>query len=62
MEQKNITFFKNQDKSSTIVDLYLNNSFSGYKDSYNCYDTDVDKILYYYLEKVIINILLDIMM
>ena len=38
-------FFKNQDESYTIVDLYLNNRFFGYKDSYNYYDTDVDKIL-----------------
>ena len=26
-------------------DLYLNNRFFGYKDSYNFYDIDVDKIL-----------------
>ena len=38
-------FFKNQDESYTIVDLYLNNRFFGYKDSYNYYDIDVDKIL-----------------
>ena len=37
-------FFKNQDKSYDIVDLYLNHIFFGYKDSYNYYDTDVDKI------------------
>ena len=44
MAEKNITFFKNDDKSYTIVDLYLNNRFSGYTDSYNYYDIDVDKI------------------
>ena len=39
-------FFKNQDKSYTMTDLYLNhNIFFGYKDSYNYYDIDVDKIL-----------------
>ena len=43
-----------------MVDLYLNNRFLEYKDSYNSYDIDVDK--YYYLKKVIMNILLDITM
>ena len=39
--------FKNQDKSYNIIDLYLNrNIFFGYKDSYNYYDIDVDKILF----------------
>ena len=52
-------FFKNQDKSYTMVDLYLNNRFFGYKDSYNYYDIDVIR---YYLKKMIMNILLDIMM
>ena len=46
MDQENIMFFKNQDKSYTMVDLYLNNRFFGYKDSYNYYDIDVDKILF----------------
>ena len=45
MDQENIMFFKNQDKSYTMVDLYLNNRFFGYKDSYNYYDIDVNKIL-----------------
>ena len=45
MDQKNIMFFENDDKSYTMVDLYLNNRFLGYKDSYNYYDIDVDKIL-----------------
>ena len=38
-------FFKNQDESYTMVDLYLYNRFFGYKDSCNYYDIDVDKIL-----------------
>ena len=45
MDQYNITSFENDDKSYTMVDLYLNNRFLGYKDSYNYYDIDVDKIL-----------------
>ena len=46
MDQENIMFFKNQDKSYTMTDLYLtHNIFFGYKDSYNYYDIDVDKIL-----------------
>ena len=35
----------NQDNSYTTVDLYQHNIFFGYKDSYNYYDIDVDKIL-----------------
>ena len=39
-------YSKNQDKSYTMTDLYLNHDiFFGYKDSYNYYDIDVDKIL-----------------
>ena len=53
-------FFENDNKSFTMVDLYLNNRFLGYKDSYNYYDIDVDKILLF--KKVIMNILLDITM
>ena len=45
MDQENM-FFENDDKSYTMVDLYLNNRFLGYKDSYNYYDIDVDKILF----------------
>ena len=46
MDQENIMFFKKQDKSCTMTDLYLNhNIFFGYKDSYNYYDIDVNKIL-----------------
>ena len=47
MDQENITFFKNQDKSYTLTDLHIlgyNISF-GYEDSYNYHDIDVDKIL-----------------
>ena len=36
--------FKSQDESYAMDDLYLNNRFFGYKDSYNFYDIDVDKI------------------
>ena len=32
-------------ESYTMVDLYLNDRFLGYKDSYNYYDIDVNKIL-----------------
>ena len=46
MDQENIMFFENDDKSYTMVDLYLNDRFLGYKDSYNYYDIDVDKILF----------------
>ena len=46
MDQNNITSFENDDKSYTIIDLYLNSRFLGYKDSYNYYDIDVDKILF----------------
>ena len=45
MDQENIVFFENSDKSYTMVDLYLNDRFLGYKDSYNYYGIDVDKIL-----------------
>ena len=47
MDQENIMFSKkNNDKSYTMTDLYLNHNLSfGYEDSYNHYDIDVDKIL-----------------
>ena len=39
-------FFENDDKSCTMIDLYLNhNIFFGYKDSYNYYDIGIDEIL-----------------
>ena len=37
--------FENDDESYIMLDLYLNDRFLGYKDSYNYYDIDVDKIL-----------------
>ena len=46
MAQENILFFKNEDESYDMVDLYLDNiRHFGYKDSYNYYDIDVKKIL-----------------
>ena len=45
MDQENFMFYENDNKSYTMVDLYLNDRFLRYKDSYNYYDTDVDKIL-----------------
>ena len=47
MDQENITFSRNQDKSYTMTDLHiLSNSISfGYEDSYNYYNIDVDKTL-----------------
>ena len=45
MDQENIMVFENDDKSYTMVDLYLNDRFLGYKDFYNCYGIDVYKRL-----------------
>ena len=45
MAQENNVFFENQNESYLMVDLYLNNRFFGYKNSYNYYDIDVDNIL-----------------
>ena len=46
MARENIMFFENGDESYNMVDIYLdNNRFFGYKDSYNYYDIDGDKIL-----------------
>ena len=46
MDREKITFSKNRGKSYTMSDLHLNHNLScGYKDSYNLYDIDVDKIL-----------------
>ena len=45
MDQEIIMFMENQDNLYTMVDLYQNNRFFGYKDSYNYYDIDVDKTL-----------------
>ena len=44
MDQKNIMFFESDEKSYTMVDLYLNSRFLGYKNAYSYYDIDVDKI------------------
>ena len=60
MDPENIMSMGNQDNSYTMVDLYQNNIFFGYKDSYNYHDIDVDKILLF--KEIVINILLDIMM
>ena len=35
MDQENIMFFENDDRSYTMVDLYTNDRFLGYKDYYN---------------------------
>ena len=45
MDKENIIFFEDDDESYKMVDLYLNNRFLGYKDSYNYYYIDVDEIL-----------------
>ena len=58
-QRKHYAFWKD-DKSYTVVDVYLNDRFLAYKDSYNYYDIDVNKILLF--KKVIMNILLAIMM
>ena len=61
MDQEDIMFYKNQDKSYTITDLYLNHNIS-----FGMKILIIIMILmlikYYYLKKVILNILLDIMM
>ena len=58
MDQENIVLNKNYDEPYTMISLYLNKRFFGYKDFYNYYDIDVDKILLY--KKMMVNILLDI--
>ena len=45
MARENIRFYKYGHGSYNMVDVYLYGRFFGYKDSYNCYDIDVDKIL-----------------
>ena len=60
MAEENITFFENDGKSYTMVDLHLNsNQYFDYEDSYNYYDIDVKKIL---IKVAVTNILLGIMM
>ena len=47
MAEENVMFFENNDKSYTMVHLYINNNrYLEYIDSYNYYDIDVDKILF----------------
>ena len=46
MDRENITFSKNQYKSYTLTNLYLNHIFFGYEDSYNYYNLDANKILF----------------
>ena len=60
MDQENITFFKNQNESYTMIDLYLYERFFEDIDSYNYYGIDFDKVLLF--KKVMVDILLDIMM
>ena len=45
MNQENIMFMGNRDKSYKMVDLFENNRFFGYKDCYSYYDIDVKRIL-----------------
>ena len=44
MDQNNM-FSGSMDNLYTMVDLYQNNNFFGYKGSYNYYNIDVKKIL-----------------
>ena len=44
MDQNNM-FMGHMDNSYTMVDLYQNNKYFRYKDSYNYYDIDVKKVL-----------------
>ena len=61
MNQENIMFFENDDKSYTMVDLHINNNRNlEYIDFYNYYDIDVYKVLLF--KKGTMNILLDITM
>ena len=46
MDRENITFSKNQYKSYTLTNLYLNHIFFGYEYSYNYYNLDANKILF----------------
>ena len=54
MDQENIMFFKHQNESCTMIDLYLYERFFEDIDSYNYYGIDLFK-------KVMLDILLDIM-
>ena len=60
MAEENITFFENDDKSYSMVDLHINSDiYFDYEDSYNYYDIDVKKII---IKVAVTNILLGIMM
>ena len=60
MAEENITFFENDDKSYSTVDLHINSDiYFDYEDSYNYYDIDVKKII---IKVAVTNILLGIMM
>ena len=60
MAEENITFFENDDKSYSMVDLHINSDiYFEYEDSYNYYDIDVKKII---IKVAVTNILLGIMM
>ena len=60
MAEENITFFENNDKSYSMVDLHIHSDiYFDYEDSYN-YDIDVKKILL--IKVAVTNILLGIMM
>ena len=45
MAQENISFYEYDEGSYKVVDRYPYDRFFGYKESYNYYDIDVDKIL-----------------
>ena len=60
MAQENIRFYEYNERSYNMVDLYLYDTFYGYKDYYNYYDIDFDNILLF--KKVIMNTVLDITM
>ena len=47
MAWENIRFYEYGDGSYNMVDVYLYDRFFAYEDSYNYYDTDVDKRLVY---------------
>ena len=60
MAEENITFFENDDKSYSMVDLHINSDiYFDYEDSYNYYDIDVKKII---IKVAVTIILLGIMM
>ena len=50
-------FFENDDRSYTMIDIYTDNRFLGYKDVYKYYD--IDKLInYYYLNWYVDKLLL----